>query len=498
MLTRLRVKGFKNLVDVDIRFGPLTCIAGPNGVGKSNLFDAILFLRELADKPFVEAADNIRGGNAALLFTSGASEMELFAEMLIPPEGTDEFGQRASANSTFVEYTIRLRLRCKEDSHRGSIELVHEQLDYVKKSKAKSRLGFPHAKSWRDTVVRPSHRGAPYISTNPEEGKVKRHQDQTPRANKQSLAGRALEYNLGSLPRTVLSSARNAQESRTAVLVRREMQSWRLLQLEPSAMRQADDIRAPDHIDHNGSHLPATLYRLVNSLESGRDAETHESRVLAQLSNRVAELVQGIETVRVVRDDERKLFRLLMRETSGTELPAASLSDGTLRFLALALIEVDPEEVGVLCLEEPENGMHPQRIDAMLRLLQDIAVDPNESADSDNPLRQVIVNTHSSAVVSLVPDHALLFAQPLAQNLNGTEVTGLALRCIESTWRSREPNPMAVIALGDVLTYSDPARMPEDRGTLGDSRRRGTRRVRDYAEEKLRQLNLNLSREESQ
>ena len=39
MLTRLKVSGFKNLVDVDIRFGPFTCIAGPNAVGKSNLFE---------------------------------------------------------------------------------------------------------------------------------------------------------------------------------------------------------------------------------------------------------------------------------------------------------------------------------------------------------------------------------------------------------------------------------------------------------------------------
>jgi len=28
MLTRLKVSGFKNLVDVDVRFGPFTCIAG--------------------------------------------------------------------------------------------------------------------------------------------------------------------------------------------------------------------------------------------------------------------------------------------------------------------------------------------------------------------------------------------------------------------------------------------------------------------------------------
>lgn len=43
MLTRLKVNGFKNLLDVDIRFGPFTCIVGGNGVGKSNLFDAIHF-----------------------------------------------------------------------------------------------------------------------------------------------------------------------------------------------------------------------------------------------------------------------------------------------------------------------------------------------------------------------------------------------------------------------------------------------------------------------
>jgi AAA15 family ATPase/GTPase len=49
MLTRLKIDGFKNLLGVDVRFGPFTCIAGPNGVGKSNLFDAIQFLAALAD-----------------------------------------------------------------------------------------------------------------------------------------------------------------------------------------------------------------------------------------------------------------------------------------------------------------------------------------------------------------------------------------------------------------------------------------------------------------
>ena len=61
MLTRLQIKGFKNLVDVDVRFGPFTCVAGCNGVGKSNLFDAICFLGSLARMPLLEAAQSVRG-----------------------------------------------------------------------------------------------------------------------------------------------------------------------------------------------------------------------------------------------------------------------------------------------------------------------------------------------------------------------------------------------------------------------------------------------------
>jgi AAA15 family ATPase/GTPase len=72
MLTRLKVSGFKNLVDVEIRFGPFTCIAGPNGVGKSNVFDAIRFLSALADRSLIEAALSVRaeGGRAADLRTT--------------------------------------------------------------------------------------------------------------------------------------------------------------------------------------------------------------------------------------------------------------------------------------------------------------------------------------------------------------------------------------------------------------------------------------------
>ena len=111
MLTRLKVSGFKNLVDVDVRFGPFTCIAGANGVGKSNLFDAIRFLSALADLPLIEAALSVRDeagktGDVRSLFhrvgDSYENEMTFEAEMIVPAEGEDDLGQKAEASITFL------------------------------------------------------------------------------------------------------------------------------------------------------------------------------------------------------------------------------------------------------------------------------------------------------------------------------------------------------------------------------------------------------------
>ena len=71
MLTRLQVDGFKNLREVDLRFGPLTCIAGRNGVGKK-LCDAITFLRDLSSMPLLKAATQVRGSGGRLSLSSAS------------------------------------------------------------------------------------------------------------------------------------------------------------------------------------------------------------------------------------------------------------------------------------------------------------------------------------------------------------------------------------------------------------------------------------------
>ncbi|NER19501.1 MAG: AAA family ATPase [Symploca sp. SIO1C2] len=466
MLTRLKVSGFKNLVDVDVRFGAFTCVAGANGVGKSNLFDAIRFLSALADLPLIEAALSVRDeggrtGDIRSLFHRVGNEydpkMFFTAEMIVPAEGVDDLGQTAQASITFLRYSLELAYR-EDDSIRslGSLELLKEELVHIKLGEAPKQLLFPHkAKTWRKSAVKGQRRAPFFISTAGEGTNriIKLHQDG-------GISGRALARSAVDLPRTVLSVT-NAAESPTALLARREMQSWQLLQLEPSSLRQPDPFTATPQLGTDGSHLPGTLYhlaRLKKKQEMNRQSEAEvETQVYAQVAGRLAELLDDVDEVEIDRDDRRELLTLMVKTRDGTIHPARSLSDGTMRFLALAVLELDPEAQGLLCLEEPENGIHPERIPKILRLLQDIATDVEEPVERDNPLRQVVVNTHSPAVVQQVPEDSLLVAELKEEKMDsGQRFKRVCFSCLSDTWRHKAPEGISSVSMGKLLAYLNP------------------------------------------
>ncbi len=322
MLTRLKVSGFKNLLDVDVYFGPFTCVAGANAVGKSNLFDAIHFLSALADRPLIDAALSVRdeGGRTAdvksLFHRVGDKidgEMSFQAEMIVPQEGWDDLGQKAEATITFLQYSVTIAYRENDNSLRslGSLELKKEELTRITKREAHHRLLFPHRKIWRTSAVK-GRRVSDFISTEGEgENRViKLHQD--------GQGGRTLRRSAANLPRTVLSVT-NAAESPTALLARREMQSWRLLQLEPSSLREPDSFTSPAKLGMDGAHLAATLYHLARcgngtklTHATGRQGITpgSESQIYGQVANRLSELIDDVFSVWVDRDERRKILTL--------------------------------------------------------------------------------------------------------------------------------------------------------------------------------------------
>ena len=120
MLTRIEVDGFKNLVDFTLDFGPYTCIAGVNGVGKSNIFDAIRFLSLLTDHTINQAALQIRSpeqdtGEVGDLFFSASGEtrkrITMAVEMIVDSHVVDHRRRRThtgyAASSGYAESVLR-------------------------------------------------------------------------------------------------------------------------------------------------------------------------------------------------------------------------------------------------------------------------------------------------------------------------------------------------------------------------------------------------------
>jgi hypothetical protein len=293
----------------------------------------------------------------------------------------------------------------------------------------------------------------PFISTM--EGKSERIITLYPELHTE---GQSKSPSATSLTRTLLSTTESTLTP-TAYAARLEMRSWQLLQLEPDALRTPDPFSASAHIDSNGAHIATTLYHFAheqNTFPMSNAEPTDPQQIYAQVANRLAELIGEVRDVGIDVDEGRQLLTLYIRDQHGATHIARMLSGGTLRFLALAILEQDSQP-GLYCIEDPENGIHPDRIPALIQLLGDIAVDANAPVDVDNPLRQVIISTHSPAVVSYVPDDSLLYAQ-VSEGVRGKKRFSKAnFRWLADNWRARaDPNRRKIVARGMILPYLNP------------------------------------------
>ncbi len=442
MLTRLRVNGFKNLREVDLAFGPFTCIAGGNGVGKSNVFDAITFLSDLATYPLVKAATRVRGaedriaGIEALFSRAHAGDghrMEFVAEMIVPSRVTDDYDREATAAATFLEYTLELRYDPgRPDAGKEALYIQREALLAMPSSSAAGKLPFKPGRAWIKRHLRgPGQRKGAFIDTPAPKG----HGEPTIQLHGEGGGGRPAGVPARQAPQTVLSGV-NVSSYPTTLAARREMQSWRLLQLEPTSLRKADEFRGEDQLSATGLHLPNTVLRCSSGDE---------------VASRLSELIPGIRAVEVDRDKGRQVNTLQVEMKDRQGYAASALSDGTLRFLALAVLACDPKANGLICLEEPENGIHPLRMPQMLNLVRSLADTLDADVDDADPgvIRQVIINTHSPLVVAELPDDELL----MAESLGGQGGDWVNFRPLPGTWRAEGRPETRLVARGELDSY---------------------------------------------
>ena len=225
-------------------------------------------------------------------------------------------------------------------------------------------------------------RGSPYILTKEDNGIL------TIEVPQDGTAGNRKTFSAQNASQTVLSTFKTV-EFKHILAAKEEMKSWKFLRLNPDDLREptSQDIGMRDTVTPSGKNLAAALFRI----------QQDDPYNLKEISRKLNNLLPNLTEVNVYNDKANKQFIIKIKGEDGREFSSRVLSEGTLRLLTLCILQYDDQHTGLLCFEEPENGIHPFRIKTMTKLLKDLSVD---FKDTDMPLRQVVVNTHSPVLVN--------------------------------------------------------------------------------------------------
>lgn len=434
MLTRLEIDGFKTFEDLAIDLHPFTVVLGANAAGKSNLFDAIRLLSLLATRDVAEATKEMRGEPQELFRLTAAErsrQIRLAVEVLLDPMVRDPWGSEVRLTHTRMRYELTLEWR---EIRAGieRIQVAHEAvLPILSKDDRWARAINPSGD------FRKAHlkyvRAKPWLTTDVvAEGKIFNiHQDGKQGRNRPASAAEA----------TVLSSITSAEFAHLFAL-REELRHWRLLQLDPALLRKPAPVTAAGVLDADGANLAAVLAEL--KAETATPARP--SGVLTDIAADLNRLIPGVVRLDASLHDASREYRVELTMRDGLPFSSRVVSDGTLRVLALLTLLHDPRHRGLICFEEPENGVHPGRLRQLVHLLRDMATAPQAfvAADGPMPLSQLLLNSHSPVVLSALldaerrpVDGAVLFADTatISDPHRAEQRRRTRLRAIDPRWQ---------------------------------------------------------------
>ena len=341
MFTRIVIEGFKSFRKVDLRLGGLNLLVGANGSGKSNFLDALRVLQgigngytigEILDgKP--KSATNeswagIRGGSAKACF-DGDDAKPTFAIQV--------------AGLIFDEdvkhdwrYAVRIEPR------RGHIVWEALWLNDEEIYRARAAKGEPILSVESSDFAKPlfAEKSRPVLV---------------------ELQGRPEAREFHHVVQDVAHQLANLQRIDPA----------------PSILRDYSHAFAPERIGERGENLAALVEMF--------DADDRSAYVDWLRELRPQE-VEDVTTVRGALDEP--MFAIVER---GRDFPAPVLSDGTLRFAAIAAAFYQSGMPEVMTIEEIEKGLHPSRVRVMVEMLR---------ANGGGNYTQIMATTHSPMVVA--------------------------------------------------------------------------------------------------
>lgn len=321
---------------IDLR--ELNVFIGPNGCGKSNLIEAVNLLRSTPR----ELRDVTRKGG-----------------------GVNEWIWKGNPDSpALVEWTVKYPKERIPVRHSVSFE-------------SQSQAFRLHDERIEESTRRSSKKNDVYL--------YYRYQHGNPIVNTVKEGERKLAFDTIEPDRSILAQRRDPEtypilswlaQTYDKIRVYRE---WAFGRNTVFREPQQADMRN-DTLEENFSNLGLVLSRLKVRSSVAKNA------ILAGLRD----LYDGFDDFDVL--IEGGTVQVFFSE-AGYVIPATRLSDGTLRYLCLLAILCDPDPPPLICIEEPELGLHPDILPKVADLLT-----------SASARTQLIVTTHSDILVDALSD----------------------------------------------------------------------------------------------
>jgi predicted ATPase len=337
----LRLKNYKVFKELNLKDLPnMAVFLGANGAGKSTLFDVFGFLHDAL-------INNIR---SALMKRGGFKEV-ISRDQKGPIEIEIKF--RPELGEPLVTYELHIDL----DSD-GMPGVAREILKY-------RRGGGGHGKPWHfldftfgkgTAIVNEEEYG--------KEGVTAKREDQT----------------LDSPDTLAIKALGQLQKYKQVTTFRRLIEGWHVSDFHIQAARSSQEPGYAEHLSSTGENLPLVAQFMFEHCRDQFDI------VLKKMEERVP----GVTNVNAEATSDGRIVLQFQDGSFKDPFVARYVSDGTIKMFAYLLLLYDPKPHPLLCIEEPENQLHPQ---LLLELADEFKVYSQLGG-------QVFISTHSPDFVN--------------------------------------------------------------------------------------------------
>lgn len=342
----------------NIKLNNLNVIIGTNGSGKSNLIDAISLLQAA---PSALAVPIRKGGGVYDWIWKGANETPVALMEVITPH--------PPRNSMDLRYQFSFT------ASNQRFELVDERLENKEPYGGQSEPYFYY-----------------------------RYQNNQPVLNSADHQKRHLKREDVDPEQSILSQRKDPDLYPELTWLGKQFESIRIYREwsfgRKAILRQPQNADAPnDYLLDDCSNLGLVLNKLRGNFKA-------KKRIMELIS----EFYEGIDDFDV--KVEGGTVQLFFQEGE-FNIPATRLSDGTLRFLCLLAILCNPNPSSLICIEEPELGIHAD----IIPTIADLLIEASKAT-------QIIVTTHSDVLVDALTEtpESILVCE---KNVGSTQLTRL-------------------------------------------------------------------------